>query len=100
MDPSAYAWVPQGADGVSAKWLGAFTEREARIGFIRLDQNAVFAGGEQPSIEILFLTKGRVALGDQEYGPESAFEFEPNEGPIAIRAIEPTEFLCMTLHKF
>ena len=100
MDPSAYAWIPQKAEGVYTKWLGSFAERNARIGFIRLDQNAVYNGGEQSSIEILFQTKGRVAVGDQEYGPESAFEFVPNEGPIAIRASEPSEFLCMVLHQF
>jgi hypothetical protein len=100
MDPEAYAWMPQSAEGVYLKWLGAFGERGARIGFVRLDPNAVYGGGEHPSIEILYQTKGRVEVAGQEYGVESAFQFEPNEGPIAIRAIEPTEFLCMVLHRF
>jgi hypothetical protein len=100
MDPSAYAWVPQSAEGVYVKWLGSFTERNARIGFIRLDPNAVYGGGQQPSIELLFQTKGRVVVADREYGPESAFEFLPNEGLIPVRAAEPSEFLCMVLHKF
>lgn len=100
MDPSAYAWIAQDAPGVSVKWLGSFAERGARIGFIKLDPNAVYEGGLHPAIEILFVTKGRVAFEGKEYGPESAFEFEANEGPIALRAKEPTEFLCMVLHKF
>jgi hypothetical protein len=100
MDPSAYAWIPQGAEGVYVKWLGSFGERSAGIGFMRLDRNAIYGGGERPSVEILFQTKGRVAVSGQEYGPESAFEFLPNEGPIPVRAIEPSEFLCMVLHRF
>jgi hypothetical protein len=100
MDPSAYAWIPQGAEGMYVKWLGSFGERSAGIGFIRLDRNAIYGGGERPSVEILFQTKGRVAVSGQEYGPESAFEFLPNEGPIPVRAIEPSEFLCMVLHRF
>ena len=100
MNPSAYAWVPQDDEGVYVKWLGSFTERNARIGLIRLDSGAVYGGGRHSSIEILFQTKGRVIVADQEYGPESAFEFLPNEGPIPMRAAEPSEFLCMTLHQF
>ena len=100
MDPSAYTWVPQGLDGVYVKWLGSFTERGARIGFIRLDRGATYAGGTQASIEILFQTKGLVTADGHEYGVNSAFEFLPNEGPIVIRAVEPTEFLCMVLHRF
>ena len=100
MNPAAYDWIDQGSEGVPVKWLGSFTERNARIGFVRLDANAVYGAGEHPSIEILFLAKGRVAVGDQEYGPATAFEFLANEGPIAIRALEPTEFLCFVLPKF
>jgi len=100
MNPSAYTWVPQSSEGLYKKWLGSFSERNARIGFIRLDPNAVYFGGEQRSIEILFQTKGRVVVDNQDYGPESAFEFLPNEGPIGMRAVEPSEFLCMVLHKF
>lgn len=100
MDPTAFAWMPAGAEGVSAKWLGSFGERGARIGFIRLDPGAAYGGGQHPAVEILFLTEGKVAFDGHEYGPESAFEFEPNEGPIQLRAIARTELLCMVLHRF
>jgi hypothetical protein len=100
MDPSAYAWVPQGAEGVYAKWLGSFGERGAGVGFIRLDRNAIYGGGDRTSTEILFLTKGRVLVDGQEYGPEAAFEFRAEEGPIPMLAVAPSEFLCMVLHRF
>jgi hypothetical protein len=100
MDPSAYEWVADKAPGVSVKWLGSFTERNMRLGFIRIDPGAVLAAGEQPSIEVLFMTKGQVRLGDRRYGQHSAFEFQPHEGPIALRAEEPTEFLRIVMHQF
>jgi hypothetical protein len=97
MDPSSYEWIPQGTEGVYAKWLGSFTERNTRLGFIRLDSNATFAAGQQSSIELLFLTKGKVEANGRGYGPHTAFEFRANEGPISLRALESSEFLCVVL---
>ena len=99
MDPSGYDWIPE-SDGVSVKWLGAFTERDMRIGFVRVEAGKALAGGEQRSIEILFLTKGEVSFDGRTYGKNAAFEFQPNEGPILINAVEETEFLRIVLHKF
>ncbi|WP_405895824.1 hypothetical protein OG272_43180 [Streptomyces sp. NBC_00104] len=100
MDPDAYDWLPQGEAGVSEKWLGNFTERDLRIGFVRLEPGAVYQAGQFPSIEILFQTKGKVTAGGEEYGPETGYEFLANEGPVPVEAIEPTEFLRMVLHTF
>jgi hypothetical protein len=100
MDPAACDWVPDGAKGVYTKWLGAFTERNARLGFIRLDAGATFAAGMQPSIELLFLSKGAVTVEGKEYGERSAFEFSKNEGPIAVKAVQPSEFFCIVLPQF
>jgi len=100
MDPSAYEWVAERAQGVYSKWLGSFTERNMRLGFIRLQAGAVLAGGEQPSIEVLFLTKGTVSLGEHTYGRHAAFEFLANEGPIPLHAEEESEFLRIVMHQF
>jgi len=101
MDPSACEWIPQpGAPGVYTKWLGTFTERDTRLGFIRLDAGATFSAGMQPSIELLFLSKGAVSVEGKENGERSAFEFAKNEGPIAVRAVQPSEFFCMVLPRF
>ena len=97
MDPSSYEWIPAAAPGVSTKWLGSFTERNARIGFIDIAANAAHPAGEQSSVELLFLSKGRVSLNGREYGPQTAFEFLAKEGPIALRAVEQTELLCVVL---
>jgi hypothetical protein len=85
---------------VSEKWLGSFTERNLRIGFLRLDPGAVYQAGQHPSIEILFQIKGQVTAGGEKYGPETGYEFLANEGPVPIEAIEPTEFLRTVLHTF
>ncbi|OOP63079.1 hypothetical protein BMF89_07685 [Arthrobacter sp. SRS-W-1-2016] len=100
MNPEAFEWLPEGDPGVSEKWLGSFTERNLRIGFLRLDAGAVYQAGQHPSIEILFQTKGKVSAGDEKYGPETGYEFLANEGPVPIEAIEPTEFFRVVLHTF
>lgn len=100
MNPNAYEWVPTKAEGVYVKWLGSFTERNARIGFVRIDPGATYDAGLHPSIEVLFLAKGEVTLNGETYGRESAFEFAANEGPIGLKATQPTEFVCMVLHQF
>ncbi|MEU6415987.1 hypothetical protein [Streptomyces spiralis] len=99
MDPEAYDWQ-KGDAGVWEKWLGSFTERDLRIGFLRLDSGAVYQAGQFPSIEILFQIKGRVSAGGEEYGPETGYEFLANEGPVPVEAVEPAEFLRVVLHTF
>lgn len=100
MDPEAYDWTPEGADGVEEKWLGRFTERDLRIGFLRLEAGSVYEAGRFDSIEILFQTSGRVSVDGASYGPETGYEFLAGEGPVAVRAEEPTEFLRTVLHRF
>ncbi|CAG2153863.1 hypothetical protein LMG31506_04929 [Cupriavidus yeoncheonensis] len=100
MNPENYEWVPDASPRVERKWLGSFTERDARVGFLRLEADATFSAGEQPSTEILFLTKGRVEIDDRRYGPHTAFEFSPADGRKPVKATEPTEFLCIVLPKF
>ncbi|MGV7217421.1 hypothetical protein [Bradyrhizobium sp. UFLA05-112] len=101
MDPEAYDWMPTEQKGVSTKTLGTFTERNTRIGLIRLDEGATFSAGMQSSIEILFLSKGAVTVdGKSHHGERSAFEFQKGEGPVAIKALQPTEFLRIILPTF
>jgi hypothetical protein len=100
MNPNAYDWIPQGDTGLADKWVGTFTERDLRIGFLKLDAGAVYQAGLQPSIEILFQIHGQVTAGGEKYGPETGFEFLAGEGPVPVEAVEPTEFLRVVLHTF
>ncbi|MFF4274153.1 hypothetical protein [Streptomyces sp. NPDC001536] len=99
MNPEAYDWQ-KGDAGVWEKWLGSFTERDLRIGFLRLDAGAVYQAGQFPSIEILFQISGRVTAGGEKYGPETGYEFLADEGPVPVEAVEPTEFFRAVLHRF
>jgi hypothetical protein len=100
MNPEAYDWLPSADNGVSEKWLGSFTERNLRIGFLSLEPGAVYQAGQHPSIEILFQIKGQVSAGGEKYGPETGYEFLANEGPVPLEAIETTEFFRAVLHTF
>lgn len=100
MDPTNYEWIPDGTKGVSSKWLGSFTERAARLGFTRIETNAALLAGDQPSIELVFVSKGKVSVDGLTYGPRSAFEFQPNEGPIPVKALEPSELFRIILPQF
>lgn len=100
MNPANYDWIATKESGVSVKHLGTFTERQARLGFIRLDIDAKFSAGCEDSIQILFLAKGRVRVDGREFGPRSAFEFQAHEGPIGITASEPSEFFALILPRF
>jgi len=100
MNPYAYEWLKQGDAGVQEKWLGAFTERNLKVGFLRLDAGAVYQAGLHPSIEILFQITGQVSAGGSSYGPQTGYEFLANEGPVPLEALEPTEFFRAVLHTF
>jgi len=39
-------------------------------------------------------------LDNKTLGAHTGYEFMPNEGPIPLRAVEPTELVSMVLHKF
>lgn len=100
MEPSAYEWIPTNEKGVSAKRLGTFTERNMKIALLKLDQGAVLSGGTEQSIELLFLSKGVVSVAGRDHSERTAFEFLANEGPIALKALAPSEFLSIVLPKF
>ena len=100
MDPSSFEWIPDATPGVSTKWLGSFTERNTRIAFTRIDAGATFPAGGQSTIELLFVSKGRVSVEGREYGPHSAFEFLPNEGPIPLKAVAQSEVLRIIMPQF
>ena len=100
MNPQAFAWLPQGDPGVQEKWVGTFTERNLRIGFLRLEAGAAYNAGQHPSIEILFQIDGQISANGTNYGPRTGYEFLANEGPIPIQALEPTELFRAVLHTF
>ena len=100
MDPENYAWIPDAAPGVATKWLGSFTERNMRLGFVRIDAGATFQAGCENSIELMFLAEGKVSFNGKAHGPEAAFEFLANEGPHPMTAATQAKLLRIVLPKF
>lgn len=100
VNPENYDWIPSNTPGVYTKMIGVFTERLTQLELIRVDAGSAFNGGEASSIELLFMSEGRVSVKGKEYGPRTAFEFQPKEGATAMTAIEPCTFLRIILPKF
>jgi hypothetical protein len=100
MNPDSYEWIETNEHGIAQKWIGTFTERETRVGFYRVDEGATLNAGLLDVKELLFLAKGSVICNGQDFPKHSAFEFDAQEGPVAIKAKEPVEFLTIHLPKF
>ncbi|MPS30191.1 hypothetical protein [Pigmentiphaga sp.] len=100
MNPSNYEWISTEDTGVFRKDLGSFTERNTGVGFIRLEADATYHDRSRDSIELLFISQGRVEVGGQEYGPHSAFELTPEDGCVRFAAREETEVFRIKLPKF
>jgi len=101
MNPEGFKWIDlDSSPGVAAKWLGSFTEREARFGFVRIGAGATLKAGHHDAPELLFLTKGSVRCRDGIYARHTAFSIEPSDGPVPIEAAEPTEFFRIHLPRF
>lgn len=100
MHPDSCAWIPDQQPGVSSKWLGAFTERNLRIGLTKVEAGTTFQAGGEPSLEVMFLSRGNVQLDGHDYGQHSAFEFLPEDKKVALKATEETEFLRIVMPQF
>jgi hypothetical protein len=100
MDPESYAWVKSDTPGVSTKLLGIFTERETKIAFIKVDAGATFKTGSRASTEVLFMSKGKVAIEGKTYGEKTAIELLPSDQSVDIKASEDSLFFSVTLPRF
>ncbi|WP_245496002.1 hypothetical protein [Rhizobium leguminosarum] len=86
--------------GVSTKLLGTFTERNTKIGFIKVDAGATFNTGSRDQIDVLFMSKGNITVDGKTYGDKTAIELLPSDGPVDIKANEESLFFRVTLPKF
>jgi hypothetical protein len=99
-EPDAYGWVETGQPGVQTKNLGTFTERETKIGFVRVAKGATFNTGERDQIQVLFMSKGSVTVDGETYGPKTGIELTPGDKPVDIVANEDALFFSVYLPKF
>jgi hypothetical protein len=100
MNPASFDYVETDRPGISQKWMGTFTERETRVGFLRVERGATFDGGMLDRKELLFLATGSMNCRAQDYPRHSAVAFDEHEGPVAVKANETCEFLYIHLPQF
>jgi hypothetical protein len=94
MNPDNFHWIDQPeSPGVAVKWLGTFTERETRVGFVRVDSGSTFIAGLAGVDELLYVIKGALTIDGKTYGAETGIGLEPHEGPIEMLATEDCELL-------
>lgn len=90
----------QGQPGAWRKELGTFTERDIRIGCIRVDAGAALALPALPQERILFFTQGSGSFAAGErWSRHTAAHLARGEAP-TLRAEEATEALVLVLPRF
>lgn len=98
MNPANYSWVGAAAQpGVWHKRLGSFTERDIKLGLVRLDPGAELEFGTEPSVEILYVLSGAVRLDGAEHGEQTAFGTTAADRPVTLTATADTEFFYAKL---
>lgn len=101
MNPAAFGWIKDREQtGVAHKMLGAFTERDSRFGFIRIDKGAELRFGGASAPEVVFVNEGAVTHENTRHDRYSALAVETGETPITLTAAEPTELVYMKLPTF
>jgi len=100
-NPAAYPWIAEkGQPGVFHKWMGTFSEREIRFGFIRVEAGAALRLGTAPSSEVLFLKSGLLSYKGEPHGMFSAFATDGPAAAESLTAIESAELFYVKLPTF
>jgi quercetin dioxygenase-like cupin family protein len=94
-------WIEvPGQPRVQWKELGSFTERNVRLGCLRLDAGATFSAEPQPQEQIVFVTEGSGRFGSGEtWSRYTAAHLAANEAP-SMTADTATEALVLFLPRF
>jgi hypothetical protein len=101
MNPASFSWVPDSdRDGVSHRRLGTFTERQLKVGFIRVAAGATWELGTAPAGEILFLVRGTAVHHGTEHPRLTAFATAATDPAELITATTECEFFALTLPRF
>jgi hypothetical protein len=95
MRPENFDWQPSRDEaGVAFKALGCFSEREVRIGHVRID--AGITARKLPGDSLYFVLKGRGSAAGESWHAESVLVLERGERA-EIRADEATELFHIGL---
>jgi hypothetical protein len=91
MNPLHFNWLPTDADGVERKYLGAFTERQFWIEFIKIDAGAEWVSTSEAGRQVMVALSGKATVEGTEIGRLGALQVEPGE-KLQVTATEETVF--------
>jgi len=95
MHPENFSWQTlAGQPGVSYKRLGTFSEREVRVGLVRLD--AATSTNRLPGATLYYVLRGKGRTGGEGWHAESAFHLDRGES-VEVRADQETELFYIGL---
>jgi hypothetical protein len=101
MDPEAYTWIVDAEQpGVSRRKMGTFSEREVRIGMVRMEAGSSLLFGIEPAVEILFQSIGSVEHDGHQHESLTAYGSWRDDPPEKLVATEASEFLYVKLPTF
>jgi hypothetical protein len=101
MNPEAFSWVNDAEHtGVARKLLGSFTERDIRVEFVRLEKGASLDFGLEKSNEVMFLKEGALTHDNTRYEEHTGFGMEPEDQPVTLHAVEPSELVYIKMPTF
>ncbi|HEY1818995.1 MAG TPA: hypothetical protein VGG83_03630 [Trebonia sp.] len=106
MHPDNFGWVPVASSpGTWRKWLGTFTEGDIKIGFIRMSAGAELLFGEEPSVEVLYVSQGALTCpaddsGNATFKRQTALATTADDSPEILVATEDAELFYVKLPTF
>jgi len=77
-DPQRFNWIPL-APGVTRKFLGSFTEREAWVEFVRVRPGATWSSRHEQARRLLFVINGQAGCPMGSVDQYDALQAEPGE---------------------
>lgn len=98
MNPTAYHWIDDPTiKGCAFKWRGAFTKRNTRVGFVRLDAGTTLTLTPGGATHMLFLVDGSVLADGASRTPHTSFTIDPRSELGKIHAETGSELYYIIL---
>lgn len=87
MKPENYAWVDSKTEpGVAHKWLGRFTERDLRVGLVRIGRGAAWTIPAADAPQIVLMRSGAVSHAGRQLGKGVRSAWRRRKGRSCSRA--------------
>jgi hypothetical protein len=97
MDPDAFSWYETAEAGVASKLLGTFGDAGLRIWMLRVDPGSTATLSSWAAYRCGYLLSGSVVDGAGDWGPDTAWCWEPGESGSFIGGAEQAVVLVVDL---